>query len=550
MNRLNWQRVLILMLLVINISFVIFFYNQKTSFHVDEMFSFGHANSSQGSFLVKGLDSKFSSDAMDKYLLNQWLDGSLFNNYITVQEDEKFNYTHIYDNLNEGVHPPLFYIFLHTICSFFPDEFSKWFGAMLNIPIWIVLLIMMYKLSGLFFRDKYLALLPVALYAYSQIGFNTVVFIRMYLLQTLWLVCLLYETILMIRSEKTSKKQWMLIFLYSLLGMLTQYNSIIASAIIGCVFGVNLIFQKRYKDLFIFAVIMLLSVTCLVLIFPQIINVMQHSSRANEVAYISNRLDRVFYIFLYDTKNYIDIYAKNYIDIYAKDLLSFNKSNGCVVVWITFMTIFYKYTYAKDNKKDIEYLLICIFLVCLYCSIFMPQMHIYNSRYVMMIMPVMAIITVYYLTVILGFLPLNVIKWLLSIAILLNSIFVDFNNRSPFSFQIYDPIIKEFEGKKIIWTGSFVSKFYTSIYIVKDAQNVVYLWSGDKNDIENTKSIKRYLDEADFLVNSNMKSMNTYNKLYIPAKAELSEDIEKRVDFIKTIKIGEFFYDIYKIKKQ
>lgn len=541
MKRINLQNLFILILLIINISFIVLFYNQKTSFHVDELFSFGHANSSQGAFLVDKVDCNFNSKDISDFLLNRWIDSSKIHEYITVQHDEKFKYSHIYENLSADVHPPLFYLLLHTICSFFPDTFSKWYGAMLNIPIWIALLIMMYKLSSLFFKDKYLSLLPVVFYAYSQIGINTVIFIRMYLLQTLWSVCLLYEAVLMIKDKKVNKSCWFLIFLYSYLGMITQYNSIIFSAVIGIILGINLILQKRYKDLIIFALVLLLSLAFFLISFPQFFHVIQYSSRSNQLISAGQDFFNTFlYRVLFDNKKFIDIYMNN--------LWSFNKPYSQCLALIMILTLFYKYYYTKESK-DIDYLLIIYVIMCLYIAAFMPNMYIYNMRYIMPIIPIISIVTIYYLVFILSFMPLKVVKIICSVIILFNSVFVDFNNRSPFVFQLNDTIATELKNKKVIIRNDLIWKLFTNLHILENADSVYFIQIDEGKDLDD-KDVFKQLENSDYFINNDREFIITYNKEYLPTKRQpLEEKVEQKIVFLKTIKIGEFFYDIYKIKK-
>lgn len=525
-----------LILLTINISFVIFFYYQKNSLHVDELFSFGHANSSQGAFLTKGIDSNFNTQDLDKLLFNKWIDGYFFNNYITVQQEEKFKYKHIYENLKQGVHPPLFYILLHTICSFFPDTMSKWYGAMLNIPIYIVLLIMMYKLSLLFFNDKYLALLPVVFYAYSQIGFNTVIFIRMYTLQTLWAVSLLYEAMLMIKEKEVNKKRWFLIFLYSFLGMLTQYNSIIFSAILGCVLGVNLILQKRYKHLCIFAFVLLLSASFFIFSFPQVIYVMSHSSRSKELLKVFD----AFYVYFFDDKKTIDIYMNS--------LWNFNKSYGNYLMLSIILTLFYKYKYTKESK-DIDYMFIVVVLMMFYISVFMPQMWMYNMRYIMLIAPLISVVTIWYLAFILKFLPTEYIKIILSIIVFVNACFVDFSIRSPFAFQQDASIVSQLKNKNIVLSvdnSMKVFKLYTMIDVLKNAKKAYIL---QFESLANDKSLLKQLENSDYFIQTRGDYMTIYDVNYkLHKKIALTKELKNKVDFLNTVKIGEFFYDIYKVK--
>jgi len=532
----------ITLLILLNLGMIIHFFTLKTTFHVDELFSYGHANSSTGAYLVLNIDTNMLSEDIEKYLTKQWLVGSVFHNYLTVQPKERFRYKHIFENLAVGVHPPLFYILLHTICSFTPDIFSKWQGAVLNIPIWIILLMVMYKLSRLFFEDKYLALLPVVFYAYSQIGFNTVIFIRGYLLQTLWATSLVYETTKMIQEHKTKAKRWILIFLFSLLGMLTQYNSVIFSAIVGVIMGLNLLVKKRYKDLMIFAGVMLLSLAGLFILFPQILEVLSHANRVKEVQDIGHQWFRTLLNLIM-----LNIEWKS-SEIYTTKLWSFSNShNGMFIeVWILYM--FYKYKYTSVDR-NVELLIVISMCMFVFCSIYMPQMHIYNMRYIMLIMPLFAIYTIWSISFILQIIIRNtvVIKVLLSVLIFVNSWFVDFNQRSPYAFQWGKNIEKRVQDKNIIWIGDSVWMLYGSLNIAQEASNVFLTLKRDEETIE---AVLNEINQADYLINFNHHERNKYDISVKPKGiARLDPMINGKLTYEMTIKIGEWFYDIYKVKK-
>ena len=526
----------VLLLILINLGFVIYYYRLKTTYHVDEIFSYGHANSTQGAFLVKGIDANMHLEDLEKYLLNRWLDGSVFHNYLTVQPSENFHYKHIFENLAVGVHPPLFYILLHTICSFTPNVFSKWQGAALNIPIWIILLIMMYKLSRRFFEDKYMALLPVIFYAFSQIGFNTVLYIRGYLMQTLWAVCLAYEAVILLQEKQISKKHWFLIFLYSLLGMLTQYNSIIYSAIVGVVIGLGLLSQHRYKDIIILALTLVLSICALFIIFPEVIGVFTHTNRARTVSAIGkNLLNNISWIAY-------RIGEKKSSATYMTSLWSFHKVYGYALMEIIILVLFYKYVYTK-SRRDIDLLAIIYIAMCIFAEIFMPQMFVYNMRYIMLVMPLIAIVTIWYLDFILKSFKFKdkISKIILGLIILINALFVDFSTRSPYAFSknVYE--MQNIEGK-IVYMATEGIFFYENIDILGKASQVYLSYSNNS-----TKKMINEIDKADYVINFNTDSRYNLNT-FVKEPAKIPQNLSENLKFIKTIKRGERFYDLYRIE--
>ena len=109
----KWMRFVFSLALCLNILFIVFLYHSRNIFHVDDLYSFGHANSTQGAFLTKGIDAAQSYQQLELFIRNKWLPGNFFHTWLTVQPGETFRYGHIFDNLKDGVHPPLFYILLH-----------------------------------------------------------------------------------------------------------------------------------------------------------------------------------------------------------------------------------------------------------------------------------------------------------------------------------------------------------------------------------------------------------------------------------------------------
>lgn len=93
---------------------------EKDFFHVDEALTFMLAN------------SEYGLEVPEKYK-NEWRPGSDYYDLLTVSADNTFNYKQVYINQTNDVHPPLYYFVIHTVSSFFPLQFSKWFGILPNI---------------------------------------------------------------------------------------------------------------------------------------------------------------------------------------------------------------------------------------------------------------------------------------------------------------------------------------------------------------------------------------------------------------------------------
>lgn len=251
----------------------------KENFHVDELFSYAHANSTQGAFLSPRIDSFFHYLEAD--LLQRWIPGEVFHDYLTVQPDEAFRYGHIGENLTKGVHPPLYYWLLHTICSFFPDMFSKWQSAGLNLAIWVALLAALFKLARVLLPSGQAAA-AVGIYAFSLAGLETAAFLRMYLLQTLFFICLAYETAMMLRDNRADYRRLVMMALYSFLCLMAHYSSLFYTFFITAATGIILLWRRNFALLWRYAAAMLLSVEAFFATFPPAMDVLFGSERGEQ----------------------------------------------------------------------------------------------------------------------------------------------------------------------------------------------------------------------------------------------------------------------------
>ena len=189
---------LVLLVLIQTGNILYTFVNEKEGYHSDEAWSYGLANSYYRPFLhlPEGVSYRDFYVGMAENT-SQWIPGSTFKDYITVQPGERFAYGSVYSNQVLDCHPPLYYALLHTVCSFFPNQFSWWYGLALNVAFFIGTQVFLFlaaeKLSG----SGAAAFLACAFYGGGQGMLCTFTYIRQYSLLTLlcmaftyWGICL------------------------------------------------------------------------------------------------------------------------------------------------------------------------------------------------------------------------------------------------------------------------------------------------------------------------------------------------------------------------
>lgn len=282
---------------IIIVSFIsmIYFGNQKEGYHVDELYSYGLANSEYLPFMhfgLSGYDVKdwmneygagesfadllsnlakdfkilkecnfdfYGSEIYQAYLIAQansadtytttWVPGQDYVDYLAVSKSNTFNYASVYYNQRGDVHPPFFYMLLHTICSVFQGSFSKWYGLALNIIVLLTTLVVLYKMSESHFGGSRAALVITAVYAFSMGFVSTAMFIRMYALLTLMTLLCLYAHLELLRAHFTFSKKLIAALFFSVLGgYYTQYYFVLYAIVIAAVMVVIMALYKKWKS--------------------------------------------------------------------------------------------------------------------------------------------------------------------------------------------------------------------------------------------------------------------------------------------------------------
>ncbi len=517
-------------LFCLNIGLVLYYFNARNMFHTDEQWGYAHANSTRGAYLSPAINSFMKDNNND--LSYKWLDAKIFHDYLTVQENERFSYKHIAENLSVVEHPPLYFILLHTIGSFFPDTFNKWHGGTLNIIFFALTLIMLYKLSKLFFNDEIVAMFPVFLWGFSEAGLASAMYLRMYMLQTLLAVCLVYETLKMLKDDNINGRCLFLIFLYSALGILTQYNSLFFSFFVAVVTGVVILYRKNWQLLWLYGLVMLCSVAVLFAFFPEALDVLLFSQRGSELRGTV------------DSKNvsllFFDRKLGTLRDVYLMQFFCFREIYLGVCVGVILLITMALYASQKNN--DIRWLLVISLLFAFSMACLMPQMYGFWLRYVMCVMPFVAILTIYLFMS--GVICLNVPRKymviFLGVLVLVNSILTDFGKRSVFSFQADEKtnvLVTQIQGKKILVVSPLWA-FFAGTYLYKDGEQVYRT-----SDLCDSQDV---LNKADYVLIYHSVLHHNYG-----AKQKVGRKCTDNLAFVSVVRLSaDLNFEVYRVIKE
>ena len=239
---------------IIIVTFIVimmmFYINKKEGFGEDEIFSYGSSNYAYDNLYQPYGTMDITNQIIFKYILkNNWLKNIIhyLNNsneffelcnkelntepiwktkeeakaYITMSSDDILNYISVIWNQSRDVHPPLFYILVHIVSTLYMGKFSKYIIFTINIIFFVLSCYEIYKILKLYRKEK-LAPIVLILYGMSMGGISTVMFQRMYMMLTFFILAYT-QTSLKICRVGLRKKELKQISIITILGFLTQY---------------------------------------------------------------------------------------------------------------------------------------------------------------------------------------------------------------------------------------------------------------------------------------------------------------------------------------
>ena len=224
---------------------------EKDGHHSDEVWSYGLANSSGQPFVFAragvSIDDIGSGDIVNIGCLT---DGKVLNDYITVQQDERFGFGAVWENQILDHHPPLYYLLLHAVCSLFPDRYSPVYGFVLNCVFLAVTQVFLFLAARLIVGDGRAALICCLFYGGGHAALYTFTFIRQYALLTMLAVMLVYFTARLHYSGSMRRLPPVLAVSFAMF-MTHYYGIVFAGALAACV-CLHLLIKRRTAAMLVY----------------------------------------------------------------------------------------------------------------------------------------------------------------------------------------------------------------------------------------------------------------------------------------------------------
>lgn len=284
-------KILLAVLITIQVIYTAYaFANWKEGLHSDEVWSYGFSNSHYRPFLAlrDGIGILWYDDE-DVINCEEWVSGEELRKYITVQEGERFAYDSVYYNNANDLHPPLFYMLLHTVCSFFPEKFSPWYGESLNLLFLAVTQVFLFLTIHKITKSEVTALAGCLLYGGSRGALLTFTFIRQYSMVLALCMMFVYFSACfydsLIQKGQFSRKYAIFAAVTAWLSFLTHYHGIVFIGTFTACFCLYLLIRRKIGPMLFYGFSMLIALGCAFAVYPVAVEHFLGNWQATETSY-------------------------------------------------------------------------------------------------------------------------------------------------------------------------------------------------------------------------------------------------------------------------
>lgn len=273
------------------------FFVQKNTFHSDEAWSFGLANSYYEPYI------QYNDDTTAYKNINTWINGDVFTKYLTVQKGERFSFGSVYYNQTCDLHPPLYYFLLNFLCSFFPDQYIFALGFLINMIAFVFMSLYIYRLLLLMTKSRFTSLIGTLFSTFTLAMLCMTMFVRMYMLvATIAIIFTFYIARLYYMEEKRGKiSSYIVVGITALLGTLTDNFFLPYAFGICAVMFLYWLIKKNFKELLKFSSSVIFAIALSFIIYPQtiykVLGINTSTSGAQSVTTPNPRVKPIYYQF-------------------------------------------------------------------------------------------------------------------------------------------------------------------------------------------------------------------------------------------------------------
>lgn len=267
------QRFIFLFSIILLLSVrLIFIYSERTSYYVDELYSYGVSNSIGNPVLVWYETYNDSDETIKTRYCGEWHDGDILKNYLIINPEERFHFLDVIENKTWDTAPPNFELLIHFVSSLFPGTFSFDYAFSINLIFYIGSLMLIFFISRKIFKEEdiglFNALCCTLFWGLSICGTGAFTFLRMYGILSFYSLLMIYSILRIFIKDKISIKNLIILFISFFLGLFTHTLFIIFAFWLTLFSCICLFIKKRIGDSFKTGFTVLASLIIFVLIYP------------------------------------------------------------------------------------------------------------------------------------------------------------------------------------------------------------------------------------------------------------------------------------------
>lgn len=309
-----------------------------------------------------------------------WIRGDELFDQLTVPEDERFQYAQVFVNQAVDVHPPLFYLAVHTVFSLFPGTYSDGYIFAINLIALLLTCIVLYKIVRMISDNLLLPILSIAIYGFSQGFISTAMYFRMYALFALFAMLTVYLYLLIEKEGyKLSRKRSIQLILVTVLGFYTHYYYIIFLFPWFVMTAWKLLGRHMNKEFWSYFKRMILAGIISLIIWPLSVYHILFGYRGTEaVANLVSTSLPIRIASYYTIMRNAFFWDKNWLFI------------PMMLLGILISVLYIRKRTAKFffRRTEIQLLLVCIFYTLIICQVAPSR----ADRYIMCVYPVIAML--------------------------------------------------------------------------------------------------------------------------------------------------------------
>ncbi len=268
----NKKIVLLIVTILLLSARMLYLYSIRCSHFIDEFYSIGFANSKDLPFFIYpeiGVDGR----EYDKHV-REWSSGKEIFDFITVSEDERFDFKNVINNKLQDTAPANFEIMVHFVCSLFPNTFSWAYPFSVNFVFFLGSLILVFCISYKTLKDCSFsfinAFVCMLFFSLSIAGTGAFTFLRMYGVLSFYGLLMIFcmQNLLQDLSIKSKILYGFFLYISVFLGLFTQPLFVVFAFFLTLYVCLYVLGTKKIIKSIKIGGIVLLSLISFVLVYP------------------------------------------------------------------------------------------------------------------------------------------------------------------------------------------------------------------------------------------------------------------------------------------